>query len=302
MTDSPSLDPRRPRRQPRRRMRTERDRPAALLRRRAGSRSSSASLIVVSLAREAWTFVTEVDFGTADRRRLVPAARACTTSRRSSSAALIVTVIAMVVAVPIGLGAAIYLSEYATPAGAPGAQADPRDPGRHPERRARLLRPHVHLARARPAVLQRRHAVQPARRRHRRRASSPSRSSPRSPRTRCGRSRTRCGRRRYGMGARKITTVVRVVIPAAVSGLVAAFIVAISRAIGETMVVFIAAGADRRLAVHGRPARAGPDHDRGHGGAVAGSGTDQVAGRRPRLPEPVLRRAAAVPHHPRRST
>src|SRR5215217_7674602 len=47
----------------------------------------------------------------------------------------------------------------------------------------------------------------------------------------------------YGMGARKITTTVRVVIPAAVSGLVAAFIVAISRAIGETMVVAIAAGA-----------------------------------------------------------
>ncbi|MCB1013237.1 MAG: ABC transporter permease subunit, partial [Microthrixaceae bacterium] len=46
-----------------------------------------------------------------------------------------------------------------------------------------------------------------------------------------------------GVGARKITTTVKVVIPAAVSGLVAAFIVAISRAIGETMVVFIAAGA-----------------------------------------------------------
>jgi phosphate transport system permease protein len=47
----------------------------------------------------------------------------------------------------------------------------------------------------------------------------------------------------YGMGARKITTTVKVVLPAAVSGLVAAFIVAISRAMGETMVVFIAAGA-----------------------------------------------------------
>ena len=47
----------------------------------------------------------------------------------------------------------------------------------------------------------------------------------------------------YGMGARKVTTSVRVVIPAAVSGLVAALIVAVSRAIGETMVVFIAAGA-----------------------------------------------------------
>jgi phosphate transport system permease protein len=46
----------------------------------------------------------------------------------------------------------------------------------------------------------------------------------------------------YGLGARKVTTVVRVVIPAAVSGLVAGLILSISRAIGETMVVFLAAG------------------------------------------------------------
>lgn len=46
-----------------------------------------------------------------------------------------------------------------------------------------------------------------------------------------------------GLGARKITTTVRVVLPAAISGLTAAFIVAVSRAIGETMVVFIAGGA-----------------------------------------------------------
>ncbi len=46
----------------------------------------------------------------------------------------------------------------------------------------------------------------------------------------------------YGVGAKKVQTVVRVVIPAALSGLVAAFIVAISRAIGETLVVTIAAG------------------------------------------------------------
>ena len=45
-----------------------------------------------------------------------------------------------------------------------------------------------------------------------------------------------------GLGARKFTTSTRVVLPAAVSGLVAAFIVATSRAIGETMVVFLAAG------------------------------------------------------------
>ena len=47
----------------------------------------------------------------------------------------------------------------------------------------------------------------------------------------------------YGLGARKRTTVVRVVVPAAVSGIVAAMIITVSRAIGETMVMTIAAGA-----------------------------------------------------------
>lgn len=48
----------------------------------------------------------------------------------------------------------------------------------------------------------------------------------------------------YGIGARKSTTVVKVVLPAAVSGIVAAFIIAISRAIGETMVATMAGGLD----------------------------------------------------------
>jgi phosphate transport system permease protein len=47
----------------------------------------------------------------------------------------------------------------------------------------------------------------------------------------------------YGLGSRKRTTVLRVVLPAALSGIVAAFILGISRAIGETMVVAIASGA-----------------------------------------------------------
>lgn len=47
----------------------------------------------------------------------------------------------------------------------------------------------------------------------------------------------------YGLGATKLETVVKVVIPAALSGILAAFIVAVSRAIGETMIVAIAAGA-----------------------------------------------------------
>lgn len=48
----------------------------------------------------------------------------------------------------------------------------------------------------------------------------------------------------YAIGARKINTVFRIVLPAAISGLVAAFIIAVSRAIGETMVATMAAGID----------------------------------------------------------
>lgn len=47
----------------------------------------------------------------------------------------------------------------------------------------------------------------------------------------------------YGLGSTRLETTVRVVLPAAVSGIAAAFIIAISRAIGETMIMAIAAGA-----------------------------------------------------------
>jgi len=47
----------------------------------------------------------------------------------------------------------------------------------------------------------------------------------------------------YALGATKLETAVKVVVPAALSGIAAAFIVSISRAIGETMIVAIAAGA-----------------------------------------------------------
>lgn len=46
----------------------------------------------------------------------------------------------------------------------------------------------------------------------------------------------------FGLGARKRRTITSVVLPAAVSGLVAGFILTLSRVIGETMVVTIAAG------------------------------------------------------------
>lgn len=46
----------------------------------------------------------------------------------------------------------------------------------------------------------------------------------------------------YGLGATKLETAVKVVLPAALSGIIAAFIIAISRAVGETMIVALAAG------------------------------------------------------------
>lgn len=51
----------------------------------------------------------------------------------------------------------------------------------------------------------------------------------------------------YGLGATRLETVLRIVIPASLSGLVAAFIVALARAIGETMIVAVAAGAGPRF-------------------------------------------------------
>lgn len=49
----------------------------------------------------------------------------------------------------------------------------------------------------------------------------------------------------YALGASKFKVTVRVVLPAALSGIVAAIVLAASRAVGETMVVLLAAGAGR---------------------------------------------------------
>jgi phosphate transport system permease protein len=47
----------------------------------------------------------------------------------------------------------------------------------------------------------------------------------------------------YGLGATRLETAVKVVLPAALSGIAAAFILGISRAVGETMIVAVASGA-----------------------------------------------------------
>lgn len=52
------------------------------------------------------------------------------------------------------------------------------------------------------------------------------------------------------LGATKLATTVRVVVPAALSGIVAAFILGISRAIGETLIVTIAAGGTPNLSIN----------------------------------------------------
>lgn len=54
----------------------------------------------------------------------------------------------------------------------------------------------------------------------------------------------------YGLGATRLETSVKVVLPAAISGIAAAIILAISRAIGETMIVAVAAGAGPKLTLN----------------------------------------------------
>ena len=198
-------------------------------------------LIVVSLAGEAWTFISQVDPASLWTEGWFPR-RGMYDVKTIFVGSLVVTFVAMIVAVPLGLGAAIYLAEYA------------------PRRVRKLLKPALEVLAGIPSVVLgffaltfiSPHIVQnvndgasqfnigaagigvgiliiPL-------VASISEDAMRSV-------PMALREASYGLGARKITTTVRVVIPAAVSGLVASFIIAVSRAIGETMVVFIAAGA-----------------------------------------------------------
>ena len=54
----------------------------------------------------------------------------------------------------------------------------------------------------------------------------------------------------YALGATKIEVVLRVIVPGALSGIIASFILAISRAIGETMIVTIAAGSTATMTLN----------------------------------------------------
>ena len=201
-----------------------------------------SGLIIWSLFSEAWTFMVEVDWGAVWDIGWFPR-RGIYDIKTLIVASLIVTGIAMVVAGPLGLGAAIYLSEYARP----GESAAPSSPSWRSwpgfpawcsaSSLLEWIAPNVvetlfggpaagSLLAAGigvgvlvvPLVASISEDAMKAVPMSLREASS-------------------------GLGARKISTTLRVVLPAAVSGLMAAFIVAVSRALGETMVVFMAGGA-----------------------------------------------------------
>lgn len=58
----------------------------------------------------------------------------------------------------------------------------------------------------------------------------------------------------YGLGASRLQVSTRIVVPAAISGIVASYVLAISRAVGETMIVLIAAGGLARITFDPREA------------------------------------------------
>jgi phosphate transport system permease protein len=197
-------------------------------------------LIVVALVGKAWAFITDVPVSSLWGDNWAP--RSGEFSLKALlSASLIVTGIAMVIATPLGLGSAIYLSEYANP------------------RVRRTLKPILEVLAGIPSVVLGFFAVSFISPNLIQKISDSAQTfSLASAGVAVGiltvpliasvsedamRSVPIALREAsYGLGARKITTCLSIVLPAAVSGLVASFILAVSRALGETMVVLLAAG------------------------------------------------------------
>jgi phosphate transport system permease protein len=198
-------------------------------------------LIVLALIGEAFNFASQVDpaallaGGWFPRRDMfdIPTILGGT---------LVIAGIGMVVAAPLGIGAAIYLSEYASP------------------RTRGLLKPILEMLAAVPSIVLGYFALQ---------WISPNIVENICPGGASVFNMAAAGlavgflvtpliasiaedamyavpgslrEASYGLGARKRSTSLRVVVPAAVSGIVAALIIGLSRATGETMIVAIAAG------------------------------------------------------------
>ncbi|WP_420437406.1 phosphate ABC transporter permease subunit PstC [Candidatus Poriferisodalis sp.] len=233
-----------------------------------------SALIIWTVASEAWTFISQVeldkltDIGWFPRRGLFDLSTLLVNTVQ-------ISVIAMLVAVPSGFGAAIYLSEYA-----------------HPRVR-KVMKPTLELLASVPSVVLGVFAIS---------FITPSilsnffdeinyfnklaagiavgllvipliasiaedalRAVPLALREASA-----------GLGARRVTTSIRVVLPAALSGLMAATIVGFSRAIGETMVVTIASGGGDTSLFNMSIRESGGTLTSAM--AALGLGTDQVAG------------------------
>jgi len=199
------------------------------------------ALIVLAIVGEAWNFISRVQpsalwsGGWFPRRGMFDVATIV-------GGTLVIAGIGMLVAVPLGLGAAIYLAEYAS-------------------RRARaFLKPILEMLAAVPSIVLGYFALQ---------WISPNIVQNVCPGGAGVFNMAAAGiavgilvtpliasiaedsmyavplslrEASYGLGARKRTTSIRIVVPAAISGIVAALILGFSRAIGETMIVAIAAG------------------------------------------------------------
>ena len=234
--------------------------------------------IVISLVGEAFAFIrglaAEHDLGALWSVGWFPR-RGLYDLRTIIVATFLIAIIAMVIAVPLGLGAAAYLSEYASP------------------RARRTLKPAIEILAGIPSVVlgfwaltfispqivQRVFGsagvfsmmaagigvgvlITPL-------VAAVSEDAMRA---------VPSGLREasYGLGANRSVTVRRVVFPAALSGITASMILAFSRAIGETMVVFMAAGAVGGALLTFNPLEPGQTMT----GAIAAlaTGSDQVAG------------------------
>ena len=199
-----------------------------------------SAAIVLSLAGRALTFAFNVDPGALWADGWSPR-RGQYDLRTIVGGTLVVTAIAMAVATPLGLGAAIYLSEYA------GAKA------------RRRLKPIIEILAGIPSVVMGFFALAVVAPDLVQRLWS---SAPLFTLTAAGIAvgilvtplvasiaedamhavPNALREASVGLGARRMTTSLWIVFPAALSGIVAALIVGVSRAIGETMVVAMAAG------------------------------------------------------------
>jgi len=202
-----------------------------------------SALILIALFTNGWEFIADVEWSKVFSDAWNPRQNEFSLTTLLAGS-FMVTGVAMVVATPLGLGAAVYLSEYASP------------------RLRSVLKPILEVLAGIPSVVLGFFALnwiapnvvgklfgEEAGRSGTMLAAGigvgiltiplvasvsedAMRAVPNSLREASS-----------GLGARKLSTTVRVVLPAAISGIVAALILAVSRAIGETMVVFIAGGA-----------------------------------------------------------